>query len=319
MKRISLLLFSSALLLSSCHTLTQTARTAEVGSSLQNATVVDIVPATDHRITHTLKPSQALQRGGMNNIKQAVEAEALVKYGNADVLLEPQYVIEKQQGLLRSKVTSITVSGRPAYYTNFRALHDSVWCNPVFRGVDVYQPRLSSPSLIGKRKAKQGSSKSFSSTAFRPKGFAMYLSPFIGKKEVWGYDNAYYGGYYGGYYGNMYHNNEYLSGGLLLSAGYQFNPYLFAGAGTGMDFYGGIGSIPLYAQARINLSKKANTIFLDGKIGIDLWTFGELFYGLSVGYSFGNFDLAYQYLYHDSYSSYSKSCQQWGLSIGLRF
>jgi branched-chain amino acid transport system permease protein len=83
--------------------------------------------------------------------------------------------------------------------------------------------------------------------------------------------------------------------------------------------FGGIGSIPLYAQARINLSKKANTIFLDGKIGIDLWTFGELFYGLSVGYSFGNFDLAYQYLYHDSYSSYSKSCQQWGLSIGLRF
>lgn len=305
MKRISILLLSSALLLSSCQTLTKTARTSEVSSSLQSATVVDIVPATEHRITHTLTPSKELQRGGENNIKQAVEAEALTKYGNADVLLEPQYVVTKEQGLLRSRITSITVSGRPAYYTNFRTLDDSVWCNPVFRGVQLYQPRPVALPFMGKGKNAGQSAKYSSSSAFRPKGMAFYVSPFVGSKEIYNWR-----------WGDF---SSYASGGVLVSAGYQINPHIFVGAGMGMDFYGGIGSIPFYGQARINLSKKPNTIFLDGKFGSDLWTFGGLFCGLSVGYSFGRIDVAYQYLYHDYYYSYNQDCLQWGLSVGLRF
>ena len=71
MKRVHILLISSALLLSSCNTLVKTARTAEVAPSLKSATVVDIVPATDQRITYTLEPTKALQRGGVKKIGRA--------------------------------------------------------------------------------------------------------------------------------------------------------------------------------------------------------------------------------------------------------
>ena len=134
MKKSFGLLALFAILLSSCQTITKTASTANIGASLQSATIAEL-EVDDQRITHTLVPSKEIQRGGLNNIKQAVEYDALNKYGNADILLEPQYVISKKQTLFGSKITSISVSGRPARYKNFRSLDDSVWCNPVFRGV----------------------------------------------------------------------------------------------------------------------------------------------------------------------------------------
>ena len=89
MKRISILLMGATLLLSSCNTIDKTARTAETLENLRSATVVDIIPATEARITHTLRPDATLLRGGEANVRQAAEHEALVKYGNADILLEP--------------------------------------------------------------------------------------------------------------------------------------------------------------------------------------------------------------------------------------
>lgn len=307
MKRVHILLISSALLLSSCNTLVKTARTAEVAPSLKSATVVDIVPATDQRITYTLEPTKALQRGGVNNIKQAVEAEALAKHGNADVLLEPQYVITKQTGLFGSKVTSITVSGRPAYYQNFRTLDDSVWCNPAFRGVSLYAPHRGS-GVFGK---KETSGYTAEAHPTRPKGFAVLVAPFIGKKNVYSYA-----------YGNDV--DEYcMAGGLFVSAGYQFNPYFFVGAGLGMDFYDGdFGSIPLYINPRIYFSKKKMGLFVDGKLGTDFYSeVMGLFAGGSVGYSFGRLDIAYQYLYYESGYDMSgeTDCDQWTFSVSYRF
>ncbi|MBQ2362025.1 MAG: hypothetical protein II287_00255, partial [Bacteroidaceae bacterium] len=53
--------------------------------------------------------------------------------GNADLLVEPQFVISMKRGLFRKKVKSVTVSGRPAKYKNFRSLSDDVWTNKIFR------------------------------------------------------------------------------------------------------------------------------------------------------------------------------------------
>lgn len=300
MRKVYALLFSSALLLSSCQTLTKTARTAEIGSSLHSATVVDIVPATEHRVTYTLEPSEALRRGGVNNVKQAAESEALAKYGNADVLLEPQYVITKQQGLLRSKVTSVTVSGRPAYYTNFRALHDSVWCNPAFRG--VYQPTAlpiaahKSP-LAGLRKPKYSSQ---SSDVFT-RGFTKGVSTFLGAED------------------------GSFAFAAMANVGYQFNPYLEVGAGIGLDLYEfELDDIPLYAYARVNLSKSERHLFLDAKYGGDLYDMGSMM-GLGLGYCFGKFDLAFQvlnyaydnYSYYGGYYTYYET--EYGISLNFRF
>ena len=111
--------------------------TESVPYSMYNATVADLQVAPA-RITYTMRPSKQINKGGIGNVKQAVIQEALTANGNADLLLEPQFVISHKKGpfgWLINKVTSITVTGRPATYTNFRSMDDDVWTDPVFRGV----------------------------------------------------------------------------------------------------------------------------------------------------------------------------------------
>lgn len=131
MKKVFLLL-SVAMSIASCTTTTKTSATAEMPTSLYSATVASLKVAPE-RITYTMKPNKAIRRGGLSNVKRAVENEALTQNGNADVLVEPQYIISKRRGLFSSKVTSITVTGRPAKYVDFHSLNDSVWCDPIFR------------------------------------------------------------------------------------------------------------------------------------------------------------------------------------------
>jgi hypothetical protein len=111
---------------------TQTARTESVPYAMYNATVADL-EVSSQRITYTYEPSKEVRRGGVGNCKEAALMEALLKNGNADLLVEPQYVVTKKRCLFGSKVLSITVSGRPAKYKNFRSLPDGVWTNEVFR------------------------------------------------------------------------------------------------------------------------------------------------------------------------------------------
>ncbi|MBO4611709.1 MAG: hypothetical protein J5671_00895 [Bacteroidaceae bacterium] len=125
-----------AFMAASCTTITKTARTENVPYSMYNATVADL-EVSPNRITYTLKPSKEIRKGGIGNVKQAALQEALTQNGNADLMLEPQYVISHKKGPLGifiNKVTSITVTGRPATYKNFRSLSDDVWTDPVFRG-----------------------------------------------------------------------------------------------------------------------------------------------------------------------------------------
>lgn len=56
-------------LLSSCTTMTKTASTANITSTLQSATVADLDVAPQ-RITYTMTPSKAVQRGGEANVKR---------------------------------------------------------------------------------------------------------------------------------------------------------------------------------------------------------------------------------------------------------
>lgn len=122
----------------SCTTITKTATTEKLPAAFFNATVADMDVAPE-RIYYTMTPSKALQRGvGLNNVKQAAVNEALQKNGNADVLVEPEFVIvQRKRFLAPRRVMQITVSGRPAKYTGFHSLNDSVWCDPIFRGYKI--------------------------------------------------------------------------------------------------------------------------------------------------------------------------------------
>lgn len=121
-----------ALLAVSCTTITKTAKTADAPVSLLSATVAEL-DVQPERITYTMKPDASVRRGGQANVKQAAEAEALVQNGNADVLVDANYTIETKRFLIFNWVSSVTVSGHPAKYTNFHSLNDSVWCNRAFR------------------------------------------------------------------------------------------------------------------------------------------------------------------------------------------
>lgn len=318
MKRISILLMGATLLLSSCNTIDKTARTAETLENLRSATVVDIIPATEARITHTLRPDATLLRGGEANVRQAAEHEALVKYGNADILLEPQYIVHKERRLFRTKILSVTVSGRPAYYTNYRALHDSVWANPVFNG--LYCPpvhndqcchhgslcdhpafdALDCPPYMrhhshggGIRGGFLGTSSSSPSIvgATHTKGWAMGIMPYLGSESA-----------------------EEFACGALLDLGYKFNPHVIVGGGIGVALYGSyLDDIPLYAHLRINFSKKTNCFFFDYRAGADLYDMTPMI-GYGLGYHFKKIDVSLQGLVYPDYGE-----TDLGIAFGFRF
>ena len=116
----------------SCTTTTKTARTEDIPYSMYTANAADLQVA--ERISYTLTPSKEIRRGGLANCKRAAISEALTQNGNADLLVEPQFVVSVYRGLFKSTVKSITVTGRPAKYVNIRSLGDDVWTDPVFRG-----------------------------------------------------------------------------------------------------------------------------------------------------------------------------------------
>lgn len=119
MKKI-ILLSCSVLLLASCSTIRQTATTANVSSSISQYPVVadgEVKGKVTETVTWSWNPFKAdkftLKKGNLM-------AETLKKY-DADVLLEPQFIISKQSFGERS----ITVTGFPVKYSSFRNATDS--------------------------------------------------------------------------------------------------------------------------------------------------------------------------------------------------
>jgi hypothetical protein len=127
-----LFILLAAMVLASCTTTTKTARTESVPYAMYNATVADLDVAPQ-RIKHTIVPTNEIRKAGLANCKEACIQEALEKNGNADLLVEPEFVYSMKRTLFGKKVISVTVTGRPAKYKNFRSLPDNVWTNEVFR------------------------------------------------------------------------------------------------------------------------------------------------------------------------------------------
>lgn len=317
MKKSLGLLILTTVLLTSCQTVIKTSRTANVGSQLQSATVVDL-EAADKRVTYTLRPNKEVQRGGFENVKRAAEADVLKEH-NADVLLEPRYVVSEKRTLFGKKIESVTVSGRPAYYKNYRSLSDSVWSNPVFRGVKTKANRTTKNGVAKKNTTH--------SSLFRKRGFEGYVS--IAPSYSW-YDRF-----------DRYGDCDRVSKNslnILANYGYRINSHFFVGMGTGLnwgDYDGSYDiSFPFYYKARVDFSKTKNTMFTEFMFGAYLCEDNDpedcIFFGFSMGYSIGNVDLAIRYLrqhaypfeYVDSWGNNKKrkeGLESIGLSLGFRF
>lgn len=123
----------AAISLASCTTTTKTARVESIPYTMFNANVADLQVAD--RVTYTYTPDKAVRRAGLPNCKMAAISKVLSDNGNADLLVEPQFVVSKRTNFWGTKITSVTVSGRPAKYVNIHSLSDDIWKDPVFRGV----------------------------------------------------------------------------------------------------------------------------------------------------------------------------------------
>ncbi|MDE5549871.1 MAG: porin family protein [Bacteroidaceae bacterium] len=270
---------------SSCTTTTYTSNVTDVSTDIRSATVADL--QAGERITHTIAPSKSVRRGGMANIRHAVEAEALEKKGgNADVLLDPEYSVTKQRTLLGTKVTSITVSGRPATYTNFRTLNDSVWTNPTFCGLRT----TSGHHLLNGRGILTTPQK-----AVR-KGIGAYLNvnPAVGFSD----------------------EASFIAPTFTL--GYNITPQWFVGLGVGHWWTNHSPShfITVFGNARYYFSPALKTVFVDAKAGILNEYEDTTLLQLGIGYNWKHFEVAAQY----TRTEYEQENRNFiGFSLGWRF
>ncbi len=319
MRRSIGLLAIAALLLSSCDVLQKTAKTVDTTSSIKNFTVADVKVA-ENRISKTIEPSKEIQRGGIENIKQAVEAAALAENGNADVLMDPQYVISKKRTLFGSKITSITVTGRPGFYTNYRSLNDTVWSNPAFRGV-------ARPMVCRKATVPQEQS-SLLAIPSKPEMRSMGLHAHID--------------FNGGYVKTKDDEDDldvdesgHFFGSGSVTLGYQTTPHWFFGVGTGYEVirlnhfeHQKLDFIPIFANARYYFSANPKSFFIDYKLGYAEEVAqgkcdGGMYTRLSLGYTWGNVDLSLhigsQYFkYDDRHDKYTFNSSLYGINLGFR-
>jgi len=354
-KTILFIGLAAVLSLSSCITTSKTARTLASSSSIKNATVADL-RVTGERITKTIQPSKAIQRGGLENVKQAVIQEALNDCEMADVLVEPEFVIESKRNLFGTRITSITVTGRPAHYENFRTLHDSVWASPGFHGqpnvvyVEKAPKGYADYGNYGEKKSGLGAAlgavgnllgggkhrnRTKEDTGWRRSGAGGHLLVFGGNQN-WNENSS-------EHYGSYTYDDETGDGayfGALATIGYNVTPHWFLGVGGGVYWgaYHDVCNIPIYADIRYNFSsRKRSTFFIDYKIGGNMvnkdWLRGGVYSSFSFGYDFGCFELALQTMMNqtethgDRYTNIDKKYYynaKWdvlhvGLSLGIAF
>lgn len=122
---------------------------------------------------------------------------------------------------------------------------------------------------------------------------------------------------------------------IFTTHGYQFNPYIFLGAGLGMSYFNNSDrvTVPIYTDFRVNFTKNKITPFGEVKLGYSSGDVEGSFFSTDLGVRFGlvgkkaiNVKLGYTVQGTDfSYSSYNYSyssteaLQAISLKVGFEF
>lgn len=101
--------------------LTNTSTHSKVQVIQPVAAVLADLQVSPTKISFFFLPSQTVVNGGFDNIVNTAVREALIANGNADVLVALEQQVKYNAS---GKVESITVSGYPAKYINFRSPGD---------------------------------------------------------------------------------------------------------------------------------------------------------------------------------------------------
>lgn len=122
-KLLVVMAVAACAMLSSCSTTLKTATSRSVSAPIVAAAIADLT-ITGNKITYTYTPPKGVWIAGVNNCINAAVSEALQNAGQgADVLAEMQYTLVMKRGIMGTKtgkVKSVTVTGYPARYKNFR-------------------------------------------------------------------------------------------------------------------------------------------------------------------------------------------------------
>lgn len=134
MKKLILSLSVVAVMMTSCSTAYKTASQRDVNSSIAAATIADF-EVSNQKISYTLIPTRKVRAGGLRNCINTAISEALKANGGGDVLIETQEAIVQRTGLFSTKIKSVTVTGYPAVYKNFRSVDEQTVKNALVNGV----------------------------------------------------------------------------------------------------------------------------------------------------------------------------------------
>lgn len=118
MTRKILSVVTAALTLCSCSTITHTSQTAGVDTQIYNLTVADLKVAEKKDSVTVDWKWNPLSEISLKAQKETA-THALLKANDADVLVEPEYIVNRR-GIFRGG--SVTVTGYPASYSDFRPM-----------------------------------------------------------------------------------------------------------------------------------------------------------------------------------------------------
>lgn len=124
MKKSIIALSIVTLALSSCSTVYKTASQRDVTAPVAAAAIADF-EVSPQKITYTLVPTRKVRSGGLQNCINTAVSEALKANGDGDVLIETQQAVIRRSGLFMRKIKSVTVTGYPAKYKNFRNMDEA--------------------------------------------------------------------------------------------------------------------------------------------------------------------------------------------------
>lgn len=103
------------------------------------------------KISYTMIPHKTVLYGGYDNVVNSAVREALQANGGYDVLVALETQVKYSAD---GQIESVTVSGYPAKYTNFRSPDDTFWTSGAFAaGLDSKADKAGTFSLpFGKKK-----------------------------------------------------------------------------------------------------------------------------------------------------------------------
>lgn len=135
--------------MASCTSVHETATTRPVKAPIVAGASADM-EIVGKKISYTYKTTGAIRRGGFQNCVNAAVREALAKNGNADVLVESQEAIVQRNGLFGTKIKSVTVTGFPAVYKNFKSMDQDAAIKAMSAETPAVKQRTSIFGIFGR-------------------------------------------------------------------------------------------------------------------------------------------------------------------------